>query len=289
MITLESAFAECERLAREHYENFPVASLLLPGEKRPYIAAIYAFARTADDFADEGNIDPLDRLKNLDTWEEKLDACIAGNAQEPVFIALAETIRRHDIPREPLARLLQAFRMDVTVRRYADFSELSNYCVHSANPVGRLVLHVFGLANERLFGYSDSICTGLQLANFWQDVAIDQQKGRIYVPLEDFDRFGYTEHEFSRRIVDDRFRDLIRFQVERTREFFRDGAPLVEEVGGGLRKELALTIRGGEAILDKIERMRYDVLSNRPVLTTSEKLILLAGWVWKTRVWKRRR
>lgn len=282
------AYEFCMRMARDHYENFPVASLFIPRQKRPHVAAIYAFARTADDFADEGNLQPFERLEKLDEWERKLDACYAGTAEHPVFVALAETVRLHNIPRGPLAALLEAFRMDVTKRRYADFGELVHYCARSANPVGQLVLYIFGVASARTISLSDSICTALQLANFWQDVSVDRARGRIYVPLEDFDRFGYTEQEFGRGVADRRFADLMKYQVERTRDLFRAGEPLVREAGPGLELELTLTLRGGNAILDMVERAGSAVISRRPSLSLANKAALLTGAVLRTKVWKPR-
>jgi squalene synthase HpnC len=286
--SIKDAFAACEDLARTHYENFPVASRLLPKERRPYVAAVYAFARTADDFADEGSAAPYERLRQLEEWEERLNAAYEGRPEGAVFIAIAETAARTGIPRELLADLLEAFRMDVTTRRYAEFATLLDYCTKSANPIGRLVLYIFGEASERTLALSDNICTGLQLANFWQDVSIDRAKGRIYIPLEDFDRFGYTETEFGKGTADGRFRDLMRFQVARTAEFFDAGAPLVSEVGRHLRLELAVTVRGGRAILEKIARVDFDVLSRRPALTAWDKLSLVTAAATRTMLWKPR-
>jgi squalene synthase HpnC len=278
-VDTQSAFAYCEQLTREHYENFPVASLFVPADRRPFVSSIYAFARTADDFADEGTVAPCERLRKIDEWEAKLDGCFAGRADHPVFIALAETIAKTGIPREPLSALLKAFRMDVTKQSFGDFAELLEYCDNSANPVGQLVLHILGEANDTTVPLSNSVCTGLQLANFWQDVSIDMAMGRVYIPLEDLDRFGYTKSDLGRRILDDRFRELMRFQVERTRTFFRAGEPILREVGRRLRFELSLTLGGGSAILDKIQKIRYDVLTHRPRLSTIDKLTIASAAV----------
>jgi squalene synthase HpnC len=266
-------------MTREHYENFPVASLFIPANRRPFVSSIYAFARTADDFADEGTVAPFERLQRIDEWEAKLDRCFAGRADHPVFIALAETVAKTGIPRGPLSALLKAFRTDVTKRRFGDFAELLEYCENSANPVGQLVLHILGEANEQTIPLSNSVCTGLQLANFWQDVSSDTAKGRVYIPLEDLDRFGYTESDLGRKVLDDRFRELMRFQVERTRTFLKAGEPILGAVGRMLRLELSLTIRGGSAILDKIQKARYDVLTRRPKLSTMNKLTILSAAV----------
>ena len=280
-MTADEAYKYCERVAREHYENFPIASLILPRQKRRYIASIYAFARAADDFADEGSLSPGDRLAKLDAWEEQLYACYAGRADHPIFIALAETAARTGIPRDLPAALLTAFRMDVTQHRYQNFRELLRYCENSANPVGRIVLHLFGADNASTRSLSDHVCTALQLANFWQDVAVDLARGRIYIPLEDFDRFEYTEIELDGKIVDDRFRNLMQFQIQRTRELFRAGAPLLAAVGQPLRFELALTLGGGDAVLSKIETLKYDVLNHRPSLSVGSKLAILATTVMR--------
>jgi squalene synthase HpnC len=276
-MTSSEAFAYCERMARQHYENFPVASLLLPRALRKHVASIYAFARTADDFADEEDRSPDERLRLLQEWEGKLDACYAGKPDGPVFVALAETVRAFAIPRDLPAALLAAFRMDVTKHRYRDLAELLAYCRNSANPVGRLVLALFRVTDPRAAAASDAVCTGLQMANFWQDLAVDLRKDRIYLPLEDCARFGYTEEDLRCGTLDDRFRALMRYQVDRTRAFLRNGLPLLDLVGGGLRLELAATIGGGNAILDKIEQSGFDVLHRRPVLGLTDKLLLLGG------------
>jgi squalene synthase HpnC len=272
---VREAFAFCERMARAHYENFPVASRFLRADRRPFVWSVYAFARTADDFADEGDLSPAERLKKIDEWERKLDDCVAGRADDPVFIALAETIRRTEIPRKPLADLLNAFRMDVTTHRYQTFGDLLGYCECSANPIGRLVLWIFGNATERTLALSDNICTALQLTNFWQDISVDWRKNRIYIPLEDFPRFGYTESDLEQRVGDNRFSNLVRFQVERTRQLLDAGAPLVHEAIRPLRFELALTVNGGRAMLRKVEKASTSVLTVRPSLSLGDKVSIL--------------
>ena len=269
---VDSAFDYCENVARSHYENFPVASFFLPRTQRRELAAIYAFARAADDFADEGTLSAAERLRHLDAWGRKLDDCFLGNPDGPVFTALAETVARAAIPKRPLADLLVAFRMDVTRNRFATFAEVLHYCKHSADPVGRLVLHVFGGATDRLLSLSDKVCTGLQLANFWQDISRDALHGRVNLPLEDLDRFGYTEKELSREVANEQFRNLLRFEVGRTRGFFEAGKPLLAEAPSALKFELALTWHGGECVLRKIEDAGYDVLSERPFISFSDKV-----------------
>lgn len=275
--TIQEAFQYCSRIAREHYENFPVASLFLPRERRPYIAAIYAFARLADDMADEGTLPPEERLAKLNAWEDKLRASYLGKADDPVFVALAETATVKKIPQSLFVDLLNAFRMDVTRSRYQTFSDLLEYCRLSANPVGQLVLHVFDDAEEGKMGLSDHICTALQLANFWQDISVDKQKGRIYVPLEDLERFRYTEDDFCRGVEDGRFRELMRFEVERTQKLFHDGKPLLNSVTPDLHFELALTWNGGMAILKKIEATGYALFERRQHLSWLDKLSVLGA------------
>jgi squalene synthase HpnC len=281
---LTDAFAFCARLTRAHYENFPVASLLLPGDLRPYVYSIYAFARTADDFSDEGVRPAGERLRLLDDWERQLNECYQGKATHPIFIALAETVAQKSIPKQPLSRLLQAFRMDVTKNRFDSFEDLLFYCRHSANPVGQLVLYVFGKASADAIAHSDAICTGLQLTNFWQDLSIDLEKGRLYVPLEDLDRFGYTEKDLQGRNVDHRFRSLMRWEVERARAYLISGTPLLPLVDRRLRFELDLTIRGGLGILRKMETGGYNVYARRPALTLGDKLGILLKAAFQQRL-----
>ena len=270
-----AAFAHCEALARSHYENFPVASLALPGRIRPYVAAIYAFARTADDFADEGERTPDERLALLDAWEAKLHSAYEGDATDPVFIAVMATAEETGMPKQLLLDLLHAFRMDVTVRRYRTFEDVLGYCRYSANPVGRLVLHLFGQSRAETTTPSDAICTGLQLANFYQDYAIDLGRGRCYVPLDEMARFGYTEIQNQGPSQDGRFRELMAFQVERAREFLRGGSSILGLVPGRLKLELSMTVRGGLAILDRIADINYDVRRTRPTLRKRHKARIL--------------
>jgi squalene synthase HpnC len=278
--SIRAAFAYCEKVARTHYENFPVASLLLPRRKRPFVAAIYAFARTADDFADEGAVPAAERLDRLEDWGQRLDAAFKGEAHDPVFIAIAETAAQTGVPKSLLSALLEAFRMDVTTTRYATFQELHRYCEHSANPVGQLVLHLFDQGRPETIALSDSICTGLQLTNFWQDLRVDWEKGRVYIPLEDLKHFGYTESQIAEGVLNDAFRALMKFQVARAREFLLAGLPLLGMVGLRLRCELAPTIRGGLGILRRIEAAGYDVYHQRPALRTADKVGILLDAVF---------
>ncbi|HLA68856.1 MAG TPA: squalene synthase HpnC [Bacteroidota bacterium] len=274
-LSVELSFRYCEDFTYRHDENFPVASFFIPKDKRKYIAAIYAFARTADDFADEPGVDQQERMGKLIAWEQELADCYAGTAKRAVFIALRETINQYDIPQDLFLRLLTAFKSDVTTRRHATFHDVLRYCTNSANPVGRLVLLLFGYRDEKLFAYSDHICTALQLTNFWQDVTVDLDKDRVYLPLEDLRRFGVSEQELLSRSFTPAFRNLLEFQVTRTREHFEKGKPLLESVRRDLKLELRLTWRGGMEILRKIENAGYDVLTRRPVLSKIDKLVLL--------------
>lgn len=270
-VDVQESYRYCEQMVRSHYENFPVASVFLPAEKRPHLAAIYAFARTADDIADEGVATPEERLHRLDQLHRGLEMCYSGIPEGPVFTALAETVRTCNIPSTLFEDLLSAFRMDVTIRSFATFDDLLAYCRRSANPVGRLVLHVFDVATDQNMRDADFICSALQLTNFWQDVAVDREKGRMYLPLEDCDRFGYHESDLRRDCVDDRFRHLMKFQVERTRTMFTRGRTLCTRSTPGLGFHLKLTWLGGMTILKKIERIGYDVLHQRPVLSFTDK------------------
>ena len=273
--SLEKACAYCQRLARSHYENFSVATWFLPRRLRPHFHSIYAYCRISDDLGDEvGN--PQHALQLLDIWEGELDACYAGHPRHPVFVALAETVRACDIPRQTFADLLTAFRQDQRVTRYETFDDVLGYCRYSANPVGHLVLYACGYRDAERQQLSDYTCTALQLANFWQDVAVDYGKGRIYLPLEDLRRFGASEAEIAARRATPQFLELMRFEVQRAREWFHKGLPLARKVDRELAIDIELFSRGGLAILDAIERHGYDVLARRPVISKSRKLALVA-------------
>lgn len=263
--TTESAYRYCERMATTHYENFPVASRFLPAHLRPHVMAIYAFARTADDFADEPRFEGR-RVEALDVWEELLEASYHREVQHPVFVALRDAVRQHNIPISLFKALLTAFRMDLTKRRYSTFSELRHYCVHSANPIGRLVLYVHGHHEANLHRYSDEICTALQIANFLQDLSVDSPRGRCYLPEEDLIHFGVEREDLLAGRHTRAFKELMAFSVARTRSLFLRGRPLIRQVTPGLSMELEATWRGGMAILDRIEELDYEVLRFRPTL-----------------------
>lgn len=261
-VTPAEAYAVCLRLARSHYENFPVASWLLPAPMRPHVAAVYAFARTADDFADEGDLDEAERIRRIDDWESKLDA----HGDHPVFVALEHTIAECRLDKQLFRDLLSAFRQDVTTTRYATWDELLDYCRRSANPVGRLVLGIAGQRDEALARQSDCVCTALQLVNFWQDVAIDRAKGRDYLPRELADAFGSQARREAGR---------------RTRALFDEGRAVADGVTGRLRYELRATWLGGTRILDALEARNFDV-STRPALRAAD----FAAIGWKMLTWR---
>ena len=278
--SVAESFAWCEQLARSHYENFPVGSLLVPKALRGHVYSIYAFARVADDLADEGydetgGLTEAQRLAELEAWEERLEEAARGRADHPVFIALAETIRELNLPVGLLRDLLSAFKQDVVKRRYRNFEEVLEYCARSANPVGRLILLLFGYRDAERQGLSDEICTALQLANFWQDVEVDLRKDRIYLPLDEMDRFGVRVEDLQAKRFTREYASLMKFQVERTRDLFHRGAALPARVRGRLAVELRLTWLGGMRILERIEENGYDTLNSRPRITTTDKIRIL--------------
>jgi len=278
-ITVEEAYAHCEARVRSHYENFPVG-LFVPKAKRPYVHSLYAFARAADDFADERMYEGM-RQEKLDQWEARLHAAYEGRAEDPIFVALGETVRRLDIPKGLLLDLLSAFRQDTVKSRYETWDELLDYCRRSANPVGRLVLLVFGYKDPELPPLSDAICTGLQLANHWQDVAIDLRKDRVYIPRELLKRYSVGEWDLNAGRVTDGFRGLMGELIARTRRLFEAGRPLCDRLGRDLRYEIRLTWLGGSGILDRIEAVGADVFHRRPTHGLFDKLALAwRAWRW---------
>ena len=272
----------CRQLARRHYENFTVASWLLPRHLRQHFYHVYAYCRWADDLADETG-DPAASLTLLDWWEDQLRECYHGRTRHPVFVALSETIDRFQIPPDPLTDLLVAFRQDQQVTRYETFDDLLRYCRYSANPVGRLVLYLGRCHDPERARLADSICTGLQLANFWQDVAGDWDRGRIYLVGEHCRRWGYDESMFTRRLANEPFRRLLAAEVAEAERWLRRGLPLVGIVPRELKLDVALFIHGGLAILEAIRRAEYNVWSRRPVVSKLQKLRLLARCWWQLR------
>jgi hydroxysqualene synthase len=274
---IRDAYAECRAISRRHYENFPTASRLVARDKRDALAAIYAFARAADDFADEpGQGSGEARLKSIGRWREQLNECYSQpleRTRNSVFLALGDAIRRYQLSLVNLDNLLRAFEQDVQTNRHRDFDSLLAYCTCSANPVGRLVLELFGYRDPFLFSLSDCICTALQLANFWQDVSIDLSRDRVYLPLDDLARFDLTVAELNafrcsdKPVTDSRWQRLIAFEVGRTAKLFEQGRALPEYVGRDLRRQLRITWLGGAAILGRIQAVQYDVFRRRPSLS----------------------
>lgn len=260
----------------DHYENFPVASVLLPAHLRSAVEAIYAFARSADDLADEGNEAAEVRLAALKEYDYALDRIECRKTiQTPLFQHLANAIDEHRLPVQPLRDLLSAFTQDVTTTRYRTFLSLLEYCRRSANPVGVLMLHLYKSATPSNLRDSDAICSALQLTNFWQDVAIDWRKNRIYLPEEDLERFGVTVTHIADAKVDDAWRALMRFEIARTRALMLSGAPLALRLHGRIGWELRLVVQGGLRILDRIEAADYDVFRHRPRLQAYDWLVML--------------
>ena len=267
-----------------HYENFPVASWLVPARLRAPIEAIYAFARTADDVADEGDFPPAERLARLDEFLRALDQIEAGvRPADPIFARLTDAVAAYHLPVPLLRDLIDAFRQDVTTTRYATVAALLDYSRRSANPVGRLVLHVFGakMVSESNSRHSDAICSALQLINFWQDVAVDWQKGRVYIPQEDLRRFGVAEDDIAAGRADERWRELMAFQCARARSMLISGMPLAMQLPGRLGIEIRATIHGGATILDRIDAVSGDVFRHRPVLGALDWMAILAKSVTK--------
>jgi squalene synthase HpnC len=269
--TLEQAQAWCRQLSETHYENFHVASWFLPKALRPHFHSIYAYCRVSDDLGDEVG-STAQAMALLDAWGRELDACYEGRARHPVFVALRETINACSIPKEPFADLLTAFRQDQTVTRYGSMDEVLGYCRYSANPVGRLVLYACGEVSEENFRLSDATCTALQLANFWQDVREDFERGRVYLPQDDMQRFGVSDATIEVGKATPEFRALMRFEVEYARSVFEQGLPLIGKVNRDLALDLDLFSRGGLEILRAIERRDYDMLSARPAISKRTKL-----------------
>src|SRR6202167_6136583 len=273
--SLEQAQEYCRRLARTHYENFSVATWFLPKHLRQDFLNVYAYCRISDDLGDEVG-DSAAALALLDEWQTELDACYAGNPRHPVFVALAETVKKFEIPKHEFSDLLIAFRQDQTVTRFETFSDVLGYCHYSANPVGHLVLYLCVYHDPERQQLSDYTCTALQLANFWQDISVDYAKGRIYLPLEDLRRFSVKEEDLAQNRNTPAFCQMMEFEVNRAREWFVRGLPLIKNVDAQLAVDLDLFSRGGQEILNAIERQPFAVLGRRPVISKPRKLALVA-------------
>jgi squalene synthase HpnC len=275
-MTISEAEQYTRRLATTHYENFHVVSFLLPKRLHQDFYNVYAYCRSADDLADEIP-DTAESLKRLNWWRGELDRMYSGEADHPVFVSLMGTVAKYGIPKQPFADLIRAFIQDRNVSRYQTWDEVLDYCVYSANPVGRLVLYLCGYSDAERQKLSDATCTALQLANFWQDITVDQQKDRVYLPLDLLTKHYYTVDELFAHKFDERFRAIMREAVDRAREFFLAGLPLARMVNRRLAVDLELFSRGGMCVLDKIERQGYDVLSRRPKISKAERAGLLIG------------
>lgn len=273
--SLEESREYCRQLARTHYENFSVATWFLPKKLRQDFLNVYAYCRISDDLGDEVG-DAAASLALLDEWQSQLDACYEGSPRHPVFVALAETVRRFDIPKHEFSDLLIAFRHDQTVTRFETFDDVLAYCRYSANPVGHLVLYLCGYRDAERQQLSDFTCTALQLANFWQDVSVDYGKGRIYLPMEDLRRYSVSEQDIQQQRNTPAFCEMMKFEVERARGWFERGLPLVGQVNKELAIDLELFSRGGQEILNAIERQGFAVLGHRPVISKPRKLALVA-------------
>jgi hydroxysqualene synthase len=275
---LDAAYAHCQALASSHYENFPVASWLVPARIRPHVAAVYAFARSADDFADEDGYDTAERFRLLDDWLARLHVAAGpgADASDPIFLALGHTIRTCKLPVDLFEALLSAFRQDITVTRYATWADVDDYCRRSANPVGRLVLRLFGHDDARLDAWSDAICTALQLTNFWQDFAVDWRRGRLYVPEEQWRASGAHPDELSATMTTTprEWQQALAASAARTRALFYRGRPLLEYTRGRLRLELEATWHGGTRVLEKLEQGRFDPVAARPKLGIGDGLVI---------------
>ncbi|MCF7890203.1 squalene synthase HpnC [Candidatus Bipolaricaulota bacterium] len=279
-LTLEDAYEVCREISLGHYENFTVVSRLMPAEKRKYIYALYAYSRYTDDLGDEleeGN------LEALDLWEEELTGIFRGEEPKNVILmALMDTVKSHSLTAEPFRKLIEANRMDQLNKSYETYEDLLEYCDHSANPVGRVFLGIFGYSDKRRRNLSDKTCTGLQLTNFWQDVDRDERMGRVYLPEEDMERFGYSREMLEERVYNEEFVKLMEFEVSRARDLLEEGLELVPLLDSRIKMDVRLFNQGGLKILDKIEEEEYDVLHKRPTLSRGEKV-----WLFFSNLMKR--
>ena len=278
--SIEKARALCRELAQTHYENFFVASFLLPRKLRQHFYNVYAYCRLSDNLADN-SVDPQAALTSLKNWEQELQICYQGRPRLAVFLALQETISTYNIPKEPFLDLLKAFKIDQVKTRYKTYGDLLEYCQYSANPVGRLVLYLGGYSDSERQELSDLICTALQLTNHWQDINWDfEQLKRIYIPLDDMEKFQYYESDLGSRICDKRFIELMKMEIKRTQNLFKKGLPLCSMLDGSLGAEVELIVRSGQEILRRIELVQYDIFRCRPTLSKRTGLKLLIQCFW---------
>lgn len=271
---ISKAYDQALKFASMHYENFPVGSLLLPKTLRKHVAIIYWFARTADDIADEGSIAETERLKNLNDFEKSFTELLNNKFHSPFEEALYHTITEKSLTAQLFYDLLKAFKQDVVKKSYKDFDEVLDYCKYSANPIGRLMLELFGLRNEQAFAYSDKVCTALQLTNFYQDIEIDYAKGRIYIAKNEMEMFNVSENHFAESINDSNFARLLEHNLNRTQLMFKEGWKILNYLKGRFRYEIKWTILGGELILSKIRKNGYKIFNLRPSLTKRDFVAL---------------
>lgn len=266
-----------------HYENFPVGSVLLPKRLRKPIHAIYHFARTADDYADEGDVSDEERLANLDALRQELDLLATKkDSQNPMIAKLyQDAIKPFNLPLQPFYDLLSAFSQDVTVKRYETFGEIMDYSRRSANPVGTLLLHLYGVTDKKQFAMSDAICSALQFINFWQDIAIDWQKNRVYLPQEDLRKFGVTEDDIANKNCSPAFKQLVQYQCDRAHKMLLAGSPLATLLKGRIGFELRMIVLGGQRILHKIDQNQYDIFDKRPTLKTKDWYVIIKRAIMK--------
>jgi len=272
---VEIGYSQAIKLARSHYENFPVVSFLIPRNLKNDVAIIYWFARTADDYSDEGNFSPSERLDKLQVFENRLNILLSNQPADNLEAAFKQTIVSRNLHPENFFNLLKAFKQDVEKNRYENFNEVIAYCSNSANPVGRILLELFDVRDEKAIYYSDKICTALQITNFIQDTQIDYQKGRIYYPLDEMERFEVDEKVFEMNRINLNFKKLIEFSVDRVQDYFNEGKCILEFLSGRFKHEIAWTIKGGEEILNKIRGADFDIFTKRASLTKIDYLKIL--------------
>jgi squalene synthase HpnC len=282
MDNVEQEYLTALKLAKTHYENFPVISLFLPKKLHKHVAIIYKFARIADDYADEELYKDSNRLELLEEYKSNFIAALNNNYQNIFWQTLVKTINKYNLTAGLFIDLLEAFKQDLTKKEYSDFQELLLYCKNSANPIGRLILQLHGINNDEAYKYSDLICTALQLTNFWQDISVDLKKDRVYLPIEDMNKYGYSLELLKKNIYDEKFKCLIKYEVEITKKMFYEGAKLLKYLPFRLKIQIKLTILGGLRILDKIAKNDYNVITNRPTIEKTDIIfILIKSLLWK--------
>ena len=272
---INTSYKNALNFTKSHYENFPVISFFVPRELRKHVAIVYKFARQADDIADEGNISDEERLEQLESYELALSDSLNRKYRDNFWAALHNTIAAKKLSVENFFNLLKAFKQDVIKKRYEDFEDVLAYCSNSANPVGRIILELYNINDEETILYSDSICTALQLTNFYQDVSVDYNKGRIYIPADELDEFNIDQEIFESKKNNANFKKLMELQISRTKILFKDGSKILPKLPANLSRQIKWTISGGEKILEKIEEINYDVLNNRPKLSKFDYIKLI--------------